>query len=489
MSLRKKVWGGVYWSAMERFGHQIISFVVQLYLARKLIPEDFGLIAMVVVFLQIGKSLTDAGFTQALIQAETVSDVDYATVFFVNLGIAALMSATLWLSADAIAAFYGQPELVDILHVLCFLFILNAISRVHVAQLTRELKFSRQMRATMPAILVSGVTAIYLAEQGWGVWALVAHMALSSAIIALLILFLSDWKPTFQFSYTSFKRLFGFGSRLSLEVITTQFFQNMYLLVIGKYYSAAALGFYQRADAFKRLSAENISQIIMRVAFPSFSSIQKDTERMKRGFLRSLRLISLLSFPMMAVMAGVAEPLIIVLIGEKWLPAVPYLQLLCVVGALYPVHALNLSLIKAQGLSHLVLNLGILKRSLSLVVLLVTARISIPAIILGQIATSVLSVWINGYYNRKYLQAAYREQFKALYLPAIIALAAFIVAFGASGLWLPHEAISLLLGAVMSGIILVLAMYLIRYEVRSEVELLAERIKPLNQLAKRLYAS
>lgn len=429
--LRGRAFSGFFWSSFEGFGQTGLRFVIQLFLARLILPEQFGLLAMVVVFITLAGTFTDAGFSQAVIQKKEINQLALSSVYFVSMTIGFVMAACLWLTAPWIAQFYHEDELVPILRVICLVPILSAFRQVHVAQLTKTLQFKRLALASFPSTVISGGLAIYLAYSGYGVWALVAQSLVQQICVSIFVCGVSQWHPHFQFSFASIRTMFAFGSKMAAAGLIAQVFQNLYVLVIGKFYLPVDVGYYQRAVSFKRMGAENLNAIISRVTFPMYAEIQDDHVRMRSVFAKSSSVLAVLFFSLMGVMAGVAEPMIILLIGEKWLPSVFYLQLLCILGALYPIHAINLSILKALGRSDLFLRLTIIKRSIGVLLLLLTFSFGIVTMICGQLLGSLISLWINAYYTRELLQFSYREQISEYIAPAILG---FVIAFSGIGI-------------------------------------------------------
>lgn len=282
--------------------------------------------------------------------------------------------------------------------------------------------------------------------------------------------------------------MFPYGSRLAVAGFLNRAFENLYVLVIGRTFSPVEVGFYQRAQSFNRMGAQNLHHIVGRVTFPLYATIQEDPVRMKRAFSRTLFLLCLVCFPLMALMAGIAEPLVVTLIGEKWLPSAPYLALLAVVGALYPVHAANLSVLKALGHSKIFLRLSLIKKSLALIFLLGTMRFGITAIILGNIANSIVALWINGYYNRRLIRMSYFEQLITAAIPAALATIVYVPVMLLTFVSFPHPAMHLGVGVATGAFVLAGAAFLIRYRIRPEIELILDRLPVGRPVKKLLFA-
>lgn len=487
-NLRESAFLGVAWSAVDQFGQQGFRFVIGLVLARLLAPDQFGLLAMLTVFIVIATAITDAGFSQAVVQRKNVSQLDLSTVFFFNVLLGALMALLLYWIAPFIAAFYRNGQLTDLLRFLAVAVFLTSLGQVHRSQLNRELLFRRMALATIPAAILSGGIAVVLAFYGWGVWALAMQMLISSGLQSLFLWFASGWRPSAQFSSESLIAMFPFGSRVALMNVINSIFTNIYVLFIGKFFLVTDVGYYQRAESFQRMAAQNLNIIVARVMFPLFASIQDETERLRKVFLRSFGLLCLIFFPLMAILAAVAGPLILTLIGEKWLPSVTYLQLLCLVGALYPLQSLNVNVLKALGHAKKLLKIALVKRSLTLGMLCLTFRFGITAMILGQIFSALVSLWINAYYTRIYLELTYYDQFKHTIGPLILAIVVFAVGIITCDLLLEHsQPVRLLCGLLSASVVTCLGYYIMRERIKEEMQLLAKRIPGLQGLVGLLY--
>lgn len=420
--LRNRAQSGLIWGAAERFSQQGFYFVVQLVLARLLAPEEFGLIAMASVFTVICFTLVDCGFGRALIQKDYISEADRSTTFYFNLLAASLISFTLFACAPVIANFYEEPVLVSVVRWLSLSLIFGSIGLVHFSLLTRSLKFKELFKATLPATLISGLVGVVMALYGWGVWALVGQVLIDRLLRSILVWLISDWTPSLLFKWSSLRSMFPYASQLALSSILDQGFRNIYVLVIGKFFTLAEVGFFHRARAFQQLPVSNFQSVLSQVAFPLFASIQNDPARMRSGMRKALQLGALFSFPTMTGMALVAEPMVVVIIGEQWLPIVPILQLLCVVGVIYPISAINVNLLMSIGRADLFLRIEIIKKLLVLANVLITYRYGLTAMILGMIVVSIIALVINTFYSKVFLGYGLFKQLKDIFAIAVIVL-------------------------------------------------------------------
>jgi teichuronic acid exporter len=423
-SLKQKTISGLLWSFIDNFSKLGLTFVIGIILARLLDPREFGLIGMITIFIALSQSLVDSGFTQALIRKKDCTQADYSTVFYFNLFIGIILYTVLFFSADAISRFFDEPQLLLIVQVVGLSIIVNAFTIVQRARLTKAINFKLQTKISIIASLSSGIIGIMMAYSGYGVWSLVFKTLLGFTITSFLLWIWNKWKPSFEFSRNSFKEMFSFGYKLLISGLIDTAYQNIYLLVIGKYFSAAELGFYTRADQFSNLPSKNITSVIQRVSYPVLAEIQHDIPRLKTAYQKIIKSTMLITFVSMIILAAVAKPLVLTLVGEKWLPSVIYLQLLSFGGMLYPLHAVNLNMLNVQGRSDLFLRLEIIKKILAIPVIVVGVLLGIKAMIVGMIIISMIAFFLNSYYSGQHIGYSSMQQLKDI-LPSFI-LAIFI---------------------------------------------------------------
>jgi teichuronic acid exporter len=380
-----------------------------------------------------------------------------------------VMTLLLCLVAPYIAAFYEFEELTWILRVLSVGLIIGAFGSVQGAILGRQLLFKKVFWITLPSLLIAGVVAIIMALNGFGVWALVTQNLLQSVLMSSALWFSSDWRPKRIFDTQCLKEMFPYGSRLALSRFLDRGFQSIYILVIGKVFTAADLGYFQRARSLQRLPVENIHSIFGRVTFPLFSKIQDDPPRMKRGMRTALQLSTLLVFPGMALLAAISEPLIVTLIGEKWLPSVPYLKWLCIVGALFPVNAMNINVLLALGRSDLMLRLEFIKKTLILINVVFTYRYGIQAMIYGMVVTSFISLWLNTYYIKKFIDYSLYQQLKDTNPMICIALLVFAANYGLIQTLSLNAPLTLVVTLCAGGVILLLGIRFVGVSLKDEM--------------------
>jgi O-antigen/teichoic acid export membrane protein len=431
MSLKQKTVDGLMWSFIDTAIGQGIQFIVSIVLARLLIPREFGLIGMILIFIALSEAFVNSGFSSALIRKKNCSQTDYSTVFVFNLVAGVVFFIALFFAAPFISNFFNEPQLKPIVQVLGLVLIVDSLTLIQRTILTRQIDFKLQARVSFIASAGSGIVAIYMAWQGMGVWSLVAQRISRQTINTVFLLFWTKWKPSLHFSFKSFKELFGFGSKLLISNLIDTFYNNVYYLLIGKYFSAQQLGFYTRADEFNRLPSYNLSAIIQRVSYPVLCSIQDDPVKLVHSYRRFIRSSMFISFNIMMLMAAMAEPLIITLIGEKWRESVSYFQLLCFTGMFYPLHVLNLNIIQVKGRSDLFLKLEIIKKILAVPTIILGVAFGIKAMIAGMMVNTLIDFYLNNSNSRQMIGYSFKQQIRDI-LPSfsmalIIALAVYSI--------------------------------------------------------------
>lgn len=440
LSLKQKTVSGLSWSFIDQMGNLGISFIVGIVLARLLSPREFGLIGMITVFIALSESFINSGFSDALIRKKNCTNTDYSTVFYFNLVVGVLFAAILYVSAPAIAVFFNENELIPIVRVMGIILIIDSLTIIQRTILTKRIDFKLQARISIIASIGSGVIAIVMAFNNYGVWSLVAQRISRQALNSFFLWLWNNWRPKFIFSWKSFKELFGFGNKLLISGLISTLYQNIYFLIIGKFFSTETLGYYTKANDFKRVPSEGLNGIISRVSYPVLSTLQDDKSRLKQNFKRLMRSTVFITFILMLGMAAVAEPMIITLIGEKWRQSIVYLQLLCFVGMMYPLHALNLNMLKVLGRSDLFLKLEIIKKVLAIPVVIIGIYLGIEALIIGMIINSQISYFINSYWSGKLIDYHTKDQIKDI-TPSFLLSFSMSIAVYMLGLILPFAPI------------------------------------------------
>lgn len=426
MSFKSSVITSLIWKFLERIGTQGVQFVVAIVLARLLAPADFGLIALVTVFIALANVFVQSGLNTALIQKKDADNLDFSTVFYTSLAVAALLYGVLFWSAPLLADFYnGQTKLIPVIRVLGIILLLGAVNSVQEAYVARNMMFKKLFYRSIGAIIPSGFFGITLAYLNFGIWALVGQQLMNTSLICIIMWFSVKWRPQLAFSFTRFKRLFSFGWKLLCSALLDTLYRNIRDLVIGKMFTSADLGFYNRGDQFPKIIISNINASIQSVLLPSLSTVQDDKSRLKSLARRSIKTSSFLILPMMAGLAAVAKPLTLVVLGEKWLSAVPFIQICCFSYAFWPIHTTNLSAINAIGRSDVFLKLELIKKCYGLVVLALAIWLfrSPVGIAMSAAFTAPIGSFVNAWPNKKLLGYGFAEQAKDFMPPFVLSVA------------------------------------------------------------------
>jgi O-antigen/teichoic acid export membrane protein len=409
-SLKSKTIHGILWSAVDSLAAQGITFLVGIVLARLLSPAEFGLVGMITVFIAVSESFINSGFSEALIRKKNCTEIDYSTVFYFNLLTGILFFIILFFSGPLISSFFKEPQLNLLVKVLAFVLIIDSLTMIQRTTLTKRIDFKLQTRISVISALTGGAVGIWMAYSGFGVWSLVFKTLIQRTVNSLLLWVWNRWRPMLVFSLQSFRELFTFGSRLLISGLIDTFYRNIYYLVIGKYFSAQELGYYTRAQQFNDLPSKNLNGIMSRVTYPVLAKMQDDPVKLKSGYKKMIKSIMLISMVLMAGLAAMAEPMIITLIGEKWRPAVIYLQLLTFVGMTYPLHALNLNMLQVQGRSDLFLRLEIIKKLIAIPTIIIGVYFGIKIMILGMWVNTLIAYYLNSYWSGRMINYPMREQ-------------------------------------------------------------------------------
>lgn len=451
--LKSKTLKGLFWSLSERIGQQGMQFIIQLILARLLLPKDFGLIGMLVVFISIGQAIADFGFGNALIQKQDANHTDECSIFYFNILIGAIAAGSMCLAAPWVAAFYHQPLLTPMMRLLTLNILFNAFGQIQFTLLTKHIDFKTQFKRSMTATLLSGIVGISLACCGFGAWSLVFQSISRQFFNMVALWWFSTWYPSLIFSMRSLRTMFTFGSKMLCSSLLDAVFTNLNAMVIGRISSPADMGFYTRADALQKLPVVSITNVVERVTFPVYATIQHDKTLLLRVMRKSMTTLVLGIFPVMIGMAVAARPLIQVLLTAKWLPSVPYLQMLCMAGLIFPLHVINLNVLMAQGRSDLFLRLEVIKKSMMVFAIMITCHFGIRAIVIGQVTTTYLAYLVNTYYSWKFLNYPFWQQVTDLrpYFLTSLLMGAAMFAIGL--LPFPNAMSALITQMVVGGVI------------------------------------
>ena len=402
-SLKEKTIKGTAWSAIENVAQYAVTFVVGIVLARLLSPDDYGLIGIISIFTTVCTALIAGGFGSALIRKKDATNDDYNTAFLVNTGMSLLLYIIIYIFAPAIARFFERTELVVLVRVSCISLLIGALAMVQETRLTKRLDFKSLTKITIIASVVSGVVGIVMALMGCGVWSLVAQGLVSQTLKTVFLWVVNHWVPKLRFSGASFKELFGFGWKMMVSRLLDSIWKELYQVIVGKFYSPATLGQYTRAKQFSNLFSSNLTGVIQRVTYPVLSEVQDDKERMVTVYRRIIKVTMFVTTVCMFSLGAVSEPLLYCLIGPKWHEAATYLPLICIAGTLYPLHAINLDMLKVQGRSDLFLILEIVKKIILLGPLFIGAFVGIMPMLYTNLITGVIAYFLNSYYSGKFL--------------------------------------------------------------------------------------
>ena len=428
--LKTKTISGMMWGAVGKVGTLTINFLTNLVLARLLMPEDFGAIAMLAIFLAVSNIFIQGGLGAALIQKKNPDHLDYSTVFYWNLVVAAIFYLILYASAPFIADYYALPLVKPLLRVQSLVLLIQSFSIVQYTQLQKQMNFKALAIRNMAAALAGTLVAIPLALRGFGAWSLVASAILASIVNVLLLWKMSNWRPKLEFSFTSLKTLFGFGGLMLLSSLTETLYTNLQGLIIGKRFSAGDLGYFSQAKKLEEIPVTGLSSIVNDVTFPAFSSLQDDQDRLLAGMRKSTKALTFLNFPMMILLMIVAQPLICLLYGSIWEPSAPFFQILCISGLIYAVNTLNTNVIKSLGKGQIYFFVQITKRVLGIALILFGVRFGIYGLLWAVTIVAYISFVINALVNKKLIDYGLFRQVVDITPNLLVAALAGALAYG-----------------------------------------------------------
>lgn len=417
--MKRTVFTSLIWNVAQKFGTTGIQFIVQLVLARLLLPEDYGVVAIVNVFILFANIFVQSGLSTALVQKQDADDTDFSTVFVANLVISILLYLTLYAISPLIAEFYEMPQLILIIRVLSTILLFSAISSVQQAFIQKHMLFKKLFISSLAGIFVSGFVGVTLAYLGKGIWALVFQQLINQLILTIMLFLQIKWIPSFNLSLERLKSLFSFGWKVLISSIVTTLYGDVRTLIIGGVYSASALGFYNKGQQFPKIAADNIVSSIQTVLFPTFSLHQDNKNLIRSMMRRSISVGFYVIAPMMIGLMAVAENLIVVILTDTWIQSVPFLQIYCVAYLFRPLFATNLQSINAIGRSDIFLKMETIKTIIYTIVLGISISYGVYAIALGSIVSSIFALFIYTYPNKKLIDYGLFEQIKTL-IPSLI---------------------------------------------------------------------
>lgn len=427
--IKSKVFSGLFWKFGERLTAQLISLIISIILARLLTPNDYGAVSLVMVFITLANVFVTNGLGNALIQKENADNLDFSSVFFINLILSFILYLIIYLCAPFIADFYNLSVIKPALRILGIQIIIAAINSVQQAYVSKNMLFKLFFWSTFFGTLISGVIGVIMAFSGFGVWSLVAQYLTNSCIDTVVLWFTVKWRPTLAYSWNRAKDLISFGWKLLASSLLDTGYKQLRSLVIGKIYSSAELAYYNQGDKYPSLIVTNVNTSISSVIFPAMSKYQNFPRRIKQMTRRAIQMSSFIMWPLMIGLAVCAEPIVRIILTDKWLPCVPFMQIFCFTYGLWPIHTANLQALNAMGRSDLFLKLELIKKGIGLIALLITVPISPLAIALSMIITDSISGLINAFPNRKLLKYSYKEQLQDLLPPLFLAFLMGIVIY------------------------------------------------------------
>ena len=429
---KKNVIANLIWKFSEKIGIQLVNVVIQIVLTRVLMPEDYATVAIIMVFVQLANLIVQSGFGSALVQKEVVDSKDYSSVFYLCMAVSAVAYALLFFSAPSIAIFYNMNILAKVLRIQAIILFPCAINTVQIAYLSREMQFAKNFKASIIACIISGVAGIVCAYCGLGIWAIVVCNVLNQIILTIALWIMVKWRPTREFSIKRVCTMFAFGWKLLISSILSMFYGNIQTLVIGKAFKPTALGYYNRGELMGTTVMSSVNSAISSVMLPVLSRHQNNIEEFKKIYRRILVLDCFFSFPIMFGLASVAKPLIILLFTEKWLPAVPFMIMICIARAFDPIHVTNLEAILAIGRSDLTLRLEIIKKIIGVLLMILTFKFGIYFFTASNIILSLVATLINAYPNLKSFNYSIKQQLHDICPYLLLSLIMFAVTFSIS---------------------------------------------------------
>lgn len=426
-SLKKQTVHGVIWRILEVGGIHIIQMVIGIVLARLVMPEQFAAIAMLSIFLGVASAFISSGFPAALMRKNNRTQADCCTVFYFNIVISVISYVLLFLIAPYVADFYDLPELKAVLRVTAITLVIGSFSGVHSTLFTARMDFKTLAKYNITSLIISGCVGMYMAYKGFQVWALVAQSVVSTTLNTAFIWYVSPWRPSWLFSWVSFREFFGFGSKLLASRLLDTVYGNMYSVVIGKVFPHSDLAFYNRAVGLKNMTAMTPTSVLQSVTFPALCKLQESDDILRNSYRRMLRLSAFVIFPLCLGVGSVSYPLINVLYTDVWIYAAALLQIIVFAGMWYPIHSINLNLLEVKGRSDLFFRLEIIKKILGVVMLCITVPLGLEAMCYGNIVNSLIALIINTHYTGKLLNLGFMSQMKDLFPSLSLSIAMYIV--------------------------------------------------------------
>lgn len=454
-TLKTKTVSGLFWTFSDLIMNQGVQFIIQIILARLLLPEDFGLIGMITVVIAVSNSIIDSGFANALIREKDVNQKDYSTVFYFNLITSFVIYVGIYFLAPTISRFFAEEILIKILRVLALTLIINSFGLVQRTMLTKKINFKTQTKISVIASVSSGIVGVIAAFMGYGIWSLVIRTLFMSLVQSILLCMCNKWIPSLEFDINSFKKFFKFGWKLLVSGLIDTLYKNVYYLIIGKGFSALELGYYTNASKLKDTATQSITLAIQKVSYPVLSKINSEDGELKYSYKKILKNAAFIIFPVIIGLASVSDPLVKSLFGAKWIPSIVYFKILCFEGMLYPIHAINLNVLQVKGRSDLFLKLEIIKKVISLITigLVLIFKLGIIWLLWGSVLNSFIAYFINAYYTKDLINYPIKEQLKDI-APSFMISVIMGVILSYIGIILPLNDIIIIIIQVIIGSII-----------------------------------
>lgn len=414
-SLKAMATKGIIWSAIDKFAVQVMQFVVSIILARLLMPEDFGLIGMLAIFIALSQVFIESGLGVGLIQRQERTDIDFSTLFVFNMGVSVFFYGVLFFLAPFISTFFGQPQLTDLTRIVGLSLFINGLAVVQRTKLTIAIDFKSIAKSNVLGVFIGGFCGVIAATHGFGVWSLVLQNLIGLLASTLSLWFFSHWRPSIAFSKKSFNSLFDYGSKLLLAGLYAQTLNNVYNVFLGKFYAPASLGFYTRTKNFADISSGIIVSVIQQATFPILTLVQDDTEKLISIYRKLIRMSAFFIFPIMTIIALLAKPIVVLLLTEKWVAIIPLLQWMVFARIFYPMSALNLNLLNVIGRSDLFLKVDLSKLPITILAMIITLPLGVKAMIIGHVVTTTVFFFINSYLTGTFFDYGPIKQLKDMF--------------------------------------------------------------------------
>ena len=473
-TLKQQTKKGLYWSFFNQFSNYGMQFCIGIVMARLLSPSDYGITALPGVFMAIAGIFQDSGMTGALIRKEKIEEKDYSTLFIYSIAMGIFMYAVLFIASPWIADFFHTPILIPLIRVTALTFLWGPVSTVQYVILKRKLDFKTPTKISIATKIFSGVIGITLAYMGYGLWALVISGVLSSFLGLVIVAYVVKWYPKTGWSKDSFKYLWDYGNKMLASAVLDTAYNNITPVFVGKYYSPADLGVYNRARNYAQMPSQNVPGVIQNVTFPVLSKMLNDDEGLARNYRRMIRTTAFIVFPMMFMLSALARPLILTMITAKWESCIILLQLMCFSLMWYPIHAMNLNLLQVKGRTDLFLRLEIIKKIIGLSILVITLPQGLVIFCIGSIISSILCLVINTYYTGKLIDVGFLTQMKDL-TPILLLSAVMYLAIYCTNSFIENMVLQIIIGGIVGAFIYLGGAFLFRFEELNDVKYMLKR--------------